>query len=247
MRIRTVFSQIRCPNHHYSSYSEDNSLLIQFMIVEFIHTAQLSNKLKCLIQKHLKTNQSLIPIFPDIKQIIEQLIREHPRREGSDSFPGAKGSLAKLKEYCGFFSHNSSHQNKHHLHLHLAANQALLTALHIQETLTAVPLNVHENKRTTSSFPIKGAITIFQNKINQIIRRFPQALTAFWDNENVVFCIFRLRQSFIDIYGTDVIAQQFKTPAETKQLMELLCERYRERGFDSLIPTIHQLIEPNGE
>lgn len=242
-----MFTQIRCPNRHYSSYSEDNSLLIQFMIVEFIHTAQLSIKLKSLVQNHLKTNQSLIPILPDIKQVIEQLLREHPRREGSDSFPGAKGSLVKLKEYCGCFSQNTSHQNKHHLHLHSAANQALLTALHIQETLTVVPLNVHENKRTRSSIPIRGAMTVFQNKINQIIRRFPQALTAFWDNENVVFCLFRLRQSFIDIYGSDVIAKQFKTPAETKQLMELLCERYRKRGFDTLIPTIHQLIEPDGE
>ena len=72
-------------------------------------------------------------------------------------------------------------------------------------------------------------------------------MSPYWDNENVILCLLRIRQSLIDIYGEDFIDKRLKWPAKSKELLEFLSQRYRERGFESLLPTIQQFHEENAE
>ena len=207
MRLRSVSTQIRTPDHHFRAYYEDNSLLIQFMIVEFVQTAQLTARLNTLIQEHFESKQSSPPNLSNLKQILEQLIRYHPHHEPSSYSRWTKGSLTKLKEYCELFSSNSSYQNKEHVRLHMSAHQALLNAIHAQELLNSLTINpyIPNSEDILNFLPISRTLSSFQNKINRLIGLFPRLMKPFLNNENVILCMLRLRQPFIDIYGSDFI------------------------------------------
>lgn len=238
-------TQIRTPDHHFRAYYEDNSLLIQFMIVEFVHTAQLTAKLNSLIQEHLCSKNSSPHNLSNLKQILEQLIRYHPHHEPSSYSRWTKGSLTKLKEYCELFSSNSSYQNKEHIRLHMSAHQALLDAIHAQELLYSLIINpyIPNAEHILNFLPISRTLAAFQNKINRLIRYFPRLMNPFLNNENVILCLLRLRQPFIDIYGADFVDKRFKWPVNTHDLIQFLSKRYQERGFDSLLPTLQQYQE----
>ena len=118
-----MFTQIRKPDRHFRAYYEDNALLIQFMIVEFVHTAQLTIRLNALIEKHLSIKQISLNGIQDVKHILGLLIHAHPPQHPHSHSRWTKGSLLKFKEYCEIYSLNSAHQNKQHINLHMSAHQ----------------------------------------------------------------------------------------------------------------------------
>lgn len=238
-------TQIRKPDHHFKAYYEDNSLLIQFMIVEFVHTVQLAARLKALVSEHFNSEGSSQSGLANAKQILEHLIRYHRHQEPSSYSRWTKGCLTKLKEYCELFSSNSLHEEKHPINLHMSAHQALLNAIHAQELLNSLIINpyIPNSEGVLNLLPIKRILGSFQSKINQLIRYFPQVITPFWDDENVILCLLRNRPLLLDIYGADFIDKRFKWPVNTNELVQLLSTRYQARGFDSIFSTIQQLFE----
>ena len=236
---------IQGPSSHFNSYHDDNSLLIQFMIVESAHSFQLAIKLNTLIQEHFDLQKPSSSLLSDLKRILEQLITHHPQQESSSHSRWTKGSLTKLKEYCELFSRNSSHQNKHHTTLHMTAHQALLNAVHLQELLNFVMINpaASDSAPLLNLEPFKRTFKAFQTQINRLIRHFPKVLKPFLENENVILCLMRTRQSLIQIYGSDFIDKQFKWPVKSKKMMDYLCHCYEKRGFETLLPTIRQMQE----
>ena len=56
-----MLTQIQGPNHHFNAFYEDNSILIQFIVEEFIQSHQLIFRMKALIQEHLDSVETLIP------------------------------------------------------------------------------------------------------------------------------------------------------------------------------------------
>lgn len=190
------------------------------MIVEFVHTFQLSNKLKTLIQKDIDEKT-----VSEFKQTMTQLIHHNSQ--------WTKGTLGKLKEYCELFSRNSSFQDKNHIDLHMSSHFALSDALHIQEILNhSIPLNDPSFQKVFKSFT---------NRVNKIIRHFPLVMKPFEKNENVILCLLRTQQTLIEANGSDFIDKRFKWPEKTPKMVEFLTNCYEKRGFEALLPTIRQM------
>jgi hypothetical protein len=215
------------------------------MVSEFVQTYQLTIQIKSLIQEHLNSTQILYTVYPSLIQTLGQLIGCFPHQERSSLCRWTKGSLTKLKEYCEQFSRNSLHQNKQHVHLHMATHQTWLTAMHNLELLNAIDINSFNENSDINSFlqTLKRAFNTLIIRFNQVIRTIPRVLNSFWNNENVMLCLLRKRTEFIEIYGSDFLYKRFKWPVKTKELVQLILQRYRERGFEALMPTIQQMID----
>jgi hypothetical protein len=127
----------------------------------------------------------------------------------------------------------------------MATHQAWLLALHLLELLNSVALNpyIHNPKTILFLVPLKRAFHHFQIRFNQIIRYIPRIMNDYWNNENVFLCILRKKEALAEIYGNNFLKKRFKWPLKSTDHIQSLVERYQARGFESLLPTIQQLLE----
>jgi hypothetical protein len=240
-----VLTQIRGPDQHFSAFYEDNSILIQFVVEEFIQSYQLTSQIKTLIQERLDSTETLTPFSLSLIQILDQLVGCLHQQERSSLSRWTRGSLTKLKEYCEQFSHNSSHQNKQHVNLHMAVHQAWITALHNLQLLNSLYTNpyIPNSGAILCLLPLKRAFHSLQMRFNQISRYIPRILSDYRGNENVIFCLLRRKNLLTEIYGSDFLYKRFKWSIKTPEMSELLIKRYQARGFEALLPTIQHLFE----
>lgn len=240
-----MFTQIRGPDQHFSAFYKDDSILIQFIVEEFIKSHQLTLKINTLIQQRLDTNLTLESLCCALKQILSQLVGCLSQQEGSSFSRWSKGSLTKFKEYCEQFSCNSMRRNKQHTSLHMAAHQAWLTAIHNLEILNSLYSSSYISNAEVVLFlvPFRRTFRDLQMRIDQISRYIPRVMRAFWNNENVILCLLRKKALLTEIYGANFLHNRFKWPMKTSELIELLVQRYQARGFEALLPTIQHLHE----
>lgn len=240
-----MLTQIGRPNHHFSAFYEDNSILIQFILEEFIHAYQLTSQIKELIQECLDSTDRLNSLSLSLIQILGQLVGCLHHQERSSLSRWTRGSLTKFKEYCEQFSRNSSHQNKQHVNLHMAAHQAWIMATYNLELLNSLYTNpyIPDSNSIIFLLPLKRSLQNLQLRFDQISRYIPRVLNEFWHNENVIYCLIRKKKLLTEIYGQDFFYKRFKWPKKTSGLIELLISRYQARGFETLLPSIHHLFE----
>ncbi len=240
-----MLTQISGPNQHFSAYYEDNSLLIQFIVVEFVHAHQLIFQTKSLMQEHLDSSQVSLTVLHSLRQLLGQLLGCFPQHEHSSFSRWTKGSLTKLKEYSEQFSRNSFHQNKQHVNLHMATHQAWLTAIHYLELINSLCRNPYTQhpEAILCLLPVKRTFNTLQIRFNQVIRSIPRVISDYGDNENVILCLLRKKAQFAEIYGPNFFYKHLKWPVKTKELVKLLTERYQSRGFEALLPTIQQFVD----
>lgn len=238
-----MFTQIPIPSSDFSAYYEDNSILIQFMIVEFVHIYQNLFQVHTLIQEQLDSNHLSVTLFPSLIQLLEQLVGSPSQQEKSSFSRWTKGSLTKFKDYCEQFSRNSSHQNKQYVSLHMAAHQTWLVAVHNLELLNSLYMHASlkpiQQQMKTISF--KRIFNHLHMRFNQVIKRFPRVITDYSNNENIILCLLRRKSQFVEIYGTDFLANRFKWSTKLKELVQLATQRYQARGFEAILSMIQQL------
>jgi hypothetical protein len=238
-----MFTQIREPDPHFSAFYEDNSILIQFILEEFIHSYLLTSQIRTLIQNRADPNQAFDALPPSLVEILGRLVGSLPHNESSR---WTKGHLVKFKEYCDQYSRNSAHQNKQHAHLHMAAHQALQTAIHNLELLNSLHINPQHQKDDIAILllPVRRALHTLQIRFDQICRYLPRIVSTYWNNENVILCLLRKRGLLSEIYGDNFLFKRFKWPIKSfPELFRLLVQRYEARGFEALLPTIQQLYQ----
>lgn len=238
-------TQIRGSNHHFAPFYHDNSILIQFVIEEFIQVHQFISKINTLNQNNLdpinETNscfESLIPLF---KELIDG--RDH--QDSSFSSRWTRGSLTKLKEYCEQFSHNSLNTHKQTVYLHMAAHQMWLMAVHSFELLNS--LHPHDCARQSGRHVIvhslKRSFHRLMMRFNQLSRHLSRAIRDYGNNENVIYYLLRRKEWLADIYGQDFLYQYFKGTKKGFHLIDVLLNRYQARGFETLLPSLSLLKE----
>lgn len=240
-----MLTQIKGPDHHFKAFYQDNSILIQFMIEEFIRSYQLNFQIKLLMQEHLESTRDLDTSFASLIQMLGQLIG-YSSPQTHASFSWNKGPLTKFKEYCEQFSRNSSHQDKQHVNLHMATHHAWLMALYNLELLNSLYSNSYVAQSDSLLFliPLKRAFQSLQMRFKQISRYLPHVSHPYRDNENVILCLLRRKDLLQEIYGSDFLYKRFKWPMKTSELVAWLMQRYQARGFEALLPTIQYLSEP---
>lgn len=241
-----MFTETQASHRHFSTFYEDNTLLIQFIVVEFIQIYHLTSQIKRLIQNRLNPLSHSDPSAPFVSPLTEmliQLVGYFPQKERPSSSYWTKGPLTKFKEYCEKLSLNSHQQNKEHRQLHRAAYQIWLSAIHHMELLHSLHLNpyIQNSEAVISLLHLKRTLNTLEARFNQVMHSLPLVLISYSDNENVILCLLRKKAQLSEIYGSDFLHKQFKWPMKSKELIQLLTKRYQERGFEGLLPTIQQI------
>lgn len=240
--------QIEGSHQHFNAYYQDNSLLIQFIIAEFVQAYQLTNQLKLLVQKHLEFIPTTDSAFPSLFQVLGQLVGGlSPYAYLSLSISSwQKGSLTKLKEYCEQFLRNSQDTNKQFIYLHTAVHRAWLSALQNLEFLNNLqPTYEQAQKSTFFHLSFKRSFETLQIHFNQVIQRLPRLIQAYWNNENIVLCLLRKKVYLAEIYGPDFLATCFKWPMSSDQLFHSLIQHYEAKGYEMLVSMIQKLLSPH--
>ncbi|MFI0434283.1 MAG: hypothetical protein ACH350_00970 [Parachlamydiaceae bacterium] len=236
-------TQMQDPMPHFNSFHEDNAILIQFIVEKFIRTHHLTSQMKKLIEERVGSDAPLSP--PALIQILSEMIGSPQQQEHPSISRWIEGPLTKFKEYCEQFSRNSSHENKCHVHLHMAAHQAWLMAVYNLELLNSLWTNPYIPHSRSSLFylPIKRSFQTFQIRLNQVYRYIPRILHDFADNENVVYYLMRNQRALSEIYKEDFFHKQFKWSKKSSPAIALLVSRYQTRGFEAIPPSIQHLYD----
>lgn len=238
-----MLPQIQRQNHHFKAYYEDNALLIQLILAEFVQAYRLTSQVKILVQEGIDSIQTSTFPFSTLFQVLGKLIGCLSQQERLSFSFWTKGALTKLKFYCEQLSRNSSYQNQKQVRLHLTVHQAWLTAVHNLELLHALQPTYRQAQKSTFFFlSFKRSFHTLQKRFNQIIRYLPRIVSPYWNNENVLFYLLCKRNDLSEIYGPDYLHKQFKCPIKPNEVMPLLVSRYQIRGFDTLVPSIQQLL-----
>jgi hypothetical protein len=226
--------------HSFNAYYEESPLVVQFILAEFLQTNKSLLNLKNLLNENENLGQLSDVDIIKLNQSFAELVGTLNPQENF-TFPNwSKGSLSKLKEYCEQLSKNTKF--KPHIDLHLAVNQAWLTALQNIELLNALQSNEGISNLSFLLISLKRSINSLQVRFQQIIRLLPKIYPPFWENENVILFLLRKKSELCEIYGPDFLDKIFHCPHDPRQLLELLIRRYHARGFDTLPPKILSLL-----
>jgi hypothetical protein len=229
-----VLSQTKKPNQHFNAYYQDNALLIQFALVEFIAAHHLLEQIKaledqCFISKEAWPH-SLKPLLDYFGQLLGS---SHHEWLGNSIAP--KGYLTKLKNYCWEFSKNAKH--KQGLLLYTYTHQTWLVALQNKELLLGIQHALSEQAANASMRAIKRNLELLQKRFNRVSKQILRMTCTFIDNENVLFLLFRKKERLVKIYGDDFL---IKLAQESKQdIFQLLVQKYAKRGFSHLLATLN--------
>ncbi|WP_075883656.1 hypothetical protein [Candidatus Protochlamydia sp. W-9] len=237
-----MFTQIPGPTKHFNAYYQDNSLLIQFVIMEFLNVHQFV----CHIQKWMdhqhfppgKIDYSISPLL----HLLNQLLGTHPNQEHITISKWIKGPLTKMKDYCEQFSKNPS-LTPSHLKLYDSVYQTWHLANHQMNLLHTFQLCQMVKAKVT--FP-----PYFQRSFKQLLKLFnvtakqiPKVANLYWNNENVVYFLIRKKEQLVKVYGEEWTYKHFKSFAKQNTLLPLLIQRYEQRGFHYLNLEKRQMLQ----
>lgn len=243
-----MLTQIRGSSHHFAPFYQDNSILIQFVIEEFILVYQLISRINALNQNdldYINETENEHSLSNSLVLALKQLIGGGDHQELSSSTSWTRGSLTKLKEYCEQFSRNSSQLQRHSIHLHLAAHQTWLMAMHSFELLKSLQTNCCA-KSSGRNFILQSLKRSFHRllmRFNQLSRYMSRALGHYCNDENVMYFLLRKKELLSEIYGQDFLSKYFKGTKKGSNLIDMLLNRYQARGFETLLPSIQTHYE----
>jgi len=239
-----VSSQMGFP--HFNSYHHNNGLLFQFILSEFLEAFSEMEQIKTLAEKIAKEEKKSLHEGTG-RQILIVLYGYTAKLAGSTpnfmrlfSWNLDNGLLAKLRNYCVFFSHNANLQDKESILLQRNANRIWETCLACLDFMQSLlnqssKVNVLEQKKV---------LNLLIEKMMRCMRHFANLLAKimvnFRDEENVMFFLLRHHQEFDRCYGSQFIAKFFNKmfPKGLIESQQFLSERYTNRGFENLVPLI---------
>ena len=226
--------EIRKPDRHYNAYYEDNALLIQLMLLEFLATQQLADQICTLSDHCLKTNESIHPFLSLLSGQFAQLLGSVTE---TSCELNSQGCLTKLKNYSRQFSKNGTHKNKSILPLYKTIYKTWLSALKNAEII-----DILQSPLTQITAPslakMKQAMGYFHTLLSRISKDLPKIVRLFWENENVMFFIIKKKENFIAVYGSDFIKIFFKNSEKKQKIIRLISNNYTGRGFSHLVTSL---------
>lgn len=207
-----------------ATFHQSDSLLIQFILHEFLKLLRVTKKLKQSLQ-----DENPLPMIR--KELICLVGPEHDYKH-LFSWSSDLGVLTKMKTYLDLLLHRDSSQVKR---LKNTCHEAWEAAILCLEVAKEGNIKTLENyKLLTDQF--KNALDLFE-KIPAEIKR---VLPFYAQDENIVFFLLEHKETLDASLETKFLKQLFHKMYEggVNQAEAFLIEKYRERGFLALLPII---------
>lgn len=223
-----------------NAYHRNSSLLLQFILFEFITAYAESQKLAELC--HLKP--SPLPVanewneLPDTRQsqinaAFSKLVGVSTGQERLVVWHFEEGLLSKLKSYCLLFSQNERDEKE------------LLGMQHYIDKATQHGLHA---KTLLHSEEARPQFLSALEKMNQSMQRFAKhiarVLTKFREDENILFFLLRYRIQLESVYSPRFVAKLLfrMYPKGLRELQQLIKTKYTKRGFTNISTHIDAYI-----
>lgn len=223
---KILMTQSLLPARHYNAYHQKDSLLFQFILSELISVhREIHGLTLCLEQNESKLLGEKLGKLVGSSQDFMRLF----------SWNLGDGMLFKLKNYCALFSHNADTKEKEPLAL-----------LHYAEKLWAHCLQTLEAFREApiECIGLKIPLEKTMNSVNRFSKLIARLIPQFRDDENVLFYIVRHHTEFDALYGPKFTYRLMHRLFQKglKEAKFFLTKKYKDRGFDNLLPAIDGLI-----
>lgn len=231
---------------YFKPYYLNNRLLFQFILAELILTSyemQVINR----VMGDLKLTWSALR-EDQLSQTLHELAEHMSKLSGSSQHYmrilswNDDGFLTKLKNYCALLCQQDNNEDKYQTKMHLEANQAWLLSIRVLDIIRALSLKHREELANEEN------LHAAQEKLNRCLQRLSRlvmrSVLQYRDDENVVFFLIRHKKQLDAIYKPGYVANLVSKmfPKGTQDASHFLVKRYTERGFETLIPTIHKKL-----
>ncbi len=227
-------------SNHFNAYYHDNSLLIQFVVTEFVHTHQLSLQIRQWAHTQLQSSDMEESCIIPLLGYMSQLLGTMSHQDKLSITHWTKGPLTKLREYCEQFSRNELHRDKKGMLLHQYVQQAWLSALQNLDLLKQIQEPQFPPLSASICQSVKRRLFQLDRQLKLIAQQLPRVVKSYHNNENVLFFLLRKSGLLSQVYGPYFMKDIFKAAFKKEQdWISLLTHRYTERGFQHLLPFIH--------
>lgn len=222
---------------HVNSYHQNNSLLFQFILAEFIDAYTEIQRIDSLRRTTPSpSNESAPQDDTPIKEALIKLLGSPKEYMRIFSWNFSEGLLAKLRTYCALFIQNAESDEKDLIAIQHYADKVWQGCLQAIDSL-------QENPKDRALFlnPLDKAITAMQRLAKLIARLVHQ----FRDDENAIFYVLRHHKILDKLYGHRFIVK-LMGKIYTKGLKEahfFLVKKYQQRGFDQVVSAIETAIK----
>ena len=224
-----MLKEIEEPNQHFNAYYQDNALLIQLILNEFLAVQQLADQIHLLSLEQCKNPMDFLS---QLSSYLTQLIGNNVNEESI--IASSKGCLTKLKNYCYQFSKNDNFKTRAIFPLYHTIYRTWSSALHTLEFLNLL-LNPHTTPTSSSLHKVRLSVSRFQNLLKHFSKNLPKITHLFWENENVMLFLLKKKEKLMIIYGSEFIEKFFKTSVKKQQIIHLISQNYTQRGFGHLV------------
>lgn len=238
---KTVSVQVKELSQHFNAFYDDNSLLVQFIVAEFILANQLTNQIRHLARLLFQSKYPLEQPVISLCQHFNQLLGIDASKGQHTALHWTCGPLTKLKGYCEQLTVNMQHQQKQSLTLYTHVHQAWLSAVRNYELLTILQQCVDISVSSSTLLTIKRSLHHLNQSLNHISKFMFRLLTLHKENENILFFLLRKKEILSQIYGSDFIHKIFKDFPHD-ELSKRVLQKYHKRGFEHLLALANQSI-----
>lgn len=226
---------------HVNSFHQNNSLLFQFILNEFLETFNEMQKLDILCSRSLSPllsheidcrqkdlhlmQESLIQLLGATKDCMRLL-----------SWNFKEGLLTKLRTYCTLFLLNADTDEKELIAIQYYTDKIWHNCHQAIDALHDLPQDY-----TSLFLALEKASTATQRLAKLIARLIPE----FKHDENVIFYVLRNHELFDKTYGNRFTLKLFSKifPKGFEEGLLFLVKKYTERGFDNVLLVIDLAIK----
>ncbi|MEC7839728.1 MAG: hypothetical protein VX777_06785 [Chlamydiota bacterium] len=231
--------------HSNTSYHQNDSLLLQFVLSEFLLTYQetinLHTKYKELSTAYAekKSKSEKITTLRQLIKITEKLTGASHNYMRIFSFHQDGGLLNKLNHYCSLFNRQSPNSLKEAHSIYSCVNASWLGCIQLHDCVLAL----EELPLSRWKEPLEE-ISVLERKIfwemSQIPKLLPKLIGEYSNNENVIFFIVRHHHDFEKLISESFVKNLLNDLYDdgVNEAKSFLLRRYRRRGFEQLIPII---------
>ncbi len=217
--IQNLQKKQESPLHHYH---QSDTLLFQFILHEFLDVYSVIIEIQnCDIE--------------DLKQKIATIAGATRHQMRIFTWNLEDSPLAKLKNYCAYFSQNTEIPEKQRRTLRRQTNQLWLLGIESLDYLYdhKQPLKKQEKKE------LLEIIEIFNDMAKKIASLLQKIFMQYSDNENIVYFLLQHNRVFDQLYGPNTTLKTLtKMFGSIRESEKFLIKEYQKRQFHHLVTMI---------
>lgn len=231
---------------NFHPFFYNNSLLLQFILTEFLSVSAEIQKLKQLSDKLKKLNnaskEATEEDFIELTARLHKLVGSTTERMCPLPWNLDNGSMAKLKDYSDLLAQNLDDEDYALYNIHDYFHKALIRGkltLDIVRLPHLTPAQYHQLCEKIA----QGVHKIKEN-ILSAARLMVATIYKFRQDENVLFFLLRHEQQIKELYGSNFLKKLFckMYPNGLDEVEQFLLSSYEKRGFTNLLPIISQKL-----